>query len=32
MGDRSWIVESDKVSKYGLYQFSDNPLANEATF
>lgn len=31
-GDRNWIYESLKTSKYNCYEFLDNPLANENTF
>ncbi len=32
MGDRNWIYEGEKVSRYAEYEFSDNPTANENTF
>ena len=29
MGHRNWILEENKISKHGEYDFHDNPLSNE---
>ena len=32
MGDRNWMLESEREPSYGEYYFSDSPWASEESF